>query len=91
MPLGRRQVGDLAQVRRLPGLYVLLLIVSCLALGLQFLALPLMFVGTLETLKRGIGNFMALASGWLFFRDAVTVPKVLAVAVMAAGVWLIVS
>jgi drug/metabolite transporter (DMT)-like permease len=87
--LGRRRMGDLAQVRRLPGLFVLSLIVSCLALGLQLLALPLMFVGTIETLKRGIGNFMALVSGWIFFREAVTLLKVLALMVMAAGVALI--
>jgi drug/metabolite transporter (DMT)-like permease len=89
--VGRRRLGDLAPVRRLPGLFVLSLIVSCLALGLQLLALPLMFVGTIETLKRGIGNFMALVSGWVFFREAVTVPKVLALAVMAMGVGLILT
>ncbi len=89
--LGRRRLGDLAAVRRLPGLFVLSLIVSCLALGLQLLALPLMFVGTIETLKRGIGNFMALVSGRIFFREAVTVPKVLALAVMAVGVGLILT
>jgi len=89
--LGRRRLGDLAPVRRLPGLFALSLIVSCLALGLQLLALPLMFVGTIETLKRGIGNFMALVSGRIFFREAVTVPKVLALAVMAVGVGLILT
>jgi multidrug transporter EmrE-like cation transporter len=50
-----------------------------------------MFVGTIETLKRGIGNFMALVSGWVFFREAVTLPKVLALTVMAVGVGLILS
>lgn len=89
--LGRRRLGDLAQVRRLPGFFVLSLIVSCLALGFQLLALPHMFVGTIETLKRGIGNFMALASGWIFFREAVTVPKVFALLIMAVGVGLILT
>ncbi len=89
--LGRRQVGDLAQVRRLPGFYVLSLILSCLALGLQLLALPLMFVGTIETLKRGIGNFMALVSGWIFLGEAVTLPKVLSLVLMAVGVGLILT
>jgi drug/metabolite transporter (DMT)-like permease len=87
--LGRRRLGDLAGVRRLPGLFLLSLIVSCFALGLQFLALPFIFVGTVETLKRGIGNFMAMLSGWFFFREPVTVPKALALALMAAGVGLI--
>jgi uncharacterized membrane protein len=89
--LGRSRLGDLARVRRVPGVFVLALLVSCLALGLQLLALPLMFVGTIETLKRGIGNFMALVSGRLFFGEAVTAPKVLALAVMAMGVWLILT
>jgi drug/metabolite transporter (DMT)-like permease len=89
--LGRRRLGELAGVRRVPGVFLLSLIVSCLALGLQLLALPLIFVGTIETLKRGIGNFMAMISGWLFFQEAVTVPKVLALALMAAGVGLILA
>jgi drug/metabolite transporter (DMT)-like permease len=89
--LGRRQTGELARVRRVPGLYALSLMVSCFALGLQLLALPLMFVGTIETLKRGIGNFMALAFGWIFFREAVTLRKMAALAVMAVGVGLILT
>jgi drug/metabolite transporter (DMT)-like permease len=89
--LGQRGLRDLVQVRRVPGFFVLSLIVSSLALGLQLLALPLLFVGTIETLKRGIGNFMALLSGWIFFGEAVTLPKALAVVLMAAGVGLILT
>ena len=89
--LGRRQVGELARVRRVPGLYALSLMASCFALGLQLLALPLMFVGTVETLKRGIGNLMALVFGWIFFREAATLQKVAALAVMAVGVGLILT
>jgi drug/metabolite transporter (DMT)-like permease len=87
----QRRLGDLAQVRRAPGVYVLALVVSSLALGLQFLALPRVFVGTVETLKRGIGNFMALLSGWIFFREPVTPRKLVAVGVMAVGVGLILT
>jgi len=89
--LVQRRLGEVARVRRVPGVFLLALIVSCLALGLQLLALPLMFVGTIETLKRGIGNFMALVSGRLFFGEVVTLPKVLALGVMAAGVGLILT
>jgi drug/metabolite transporter (DMT)-like permease len=88
---GQRRFGEIARARPVAGYLVLALAVSGLALGLQLLALPRVYAGTLETLKRGIGNFMALASGWIFFREAVTGPKVLAVALMAAGVWLIVK
>lgn len=89
--LVRGRLGEVARVRRIPGVYALALVVSCAALGLQLLVLPLMYVGTIETLKRGIGNFLALVSGWIFFGEAVTVPKVLAVALMAAGVGVILT
>lgn len=84
-------LGDLREVRRVPGTYVLALVVSTLALALQFLAFPQVFVGTIETLKRGIGNFAALVSGRLFFHEPVTPRKIAAVAVMAVGVGLILS
>ncbi len=86
-----RRLGDLKTVRKVPGLYALALVVSTLALGLQLLALPLVWVGTVETLKRGIGNFAALASGWFFFREPLTPRKALAVGVMAVGVGLILT
>jgi drug/metabolite transporter (DMT)-like permease len=85
------RLGDLARVGRVPGVYVLALIVSTLALALQLLALPQAYVGTVETLKRGIGNFMALLSGWIFFHEPVTPRKVLAVGVMAVGVGLLLT
>lgn len=85
------RLGEVAQVRRIPGLYVLALVVSVAALGLQLLVLPMMYVGTIETLKRGIGNFMAQVSGRIFFGEAVTLPKVLAVGLMAAGVGVILT
>ena len=53
--------------------------------------LPQVFVGTVETLKRGIGNFMALLSGWVFFHEPVTPRKILAVGVMAVGVGLLLT
>jgi drug/metabolite transporter (DMT)-like permease len=85
------RLADLAAIRRVSGLLPLALVVSTAALGLQLLALPLMFVGTIETLKRGIGNLMALVSGRIFFGEPVTVPKILAVLLMAVGVGLILT
>jgi len=87
----QRRLGDLAKVRAVPGIYILALVVSTLALAFQFLALPQAYVGTVETLKRGIGNFMAILSGWLFFHEPVTIRKVLAVGVMAVGVGLLLT
>lgn len=91
MLVAQRRLRDLTHLRRVPGIFALALVVSVLALALQLLALPMVFVGTVETLKRGIGNFMALVSGWIFFREPVTLLKVLAVALMAVGVGLILS
>ncbi|HKV08483.1 MAG TPA: DMT family transporter [Thermoanaerobaculia bacterium] len=85
------RLADVAQVRRVPWLLPLTLIVATAALGLQLLALPLMLVGTIETLKRGIGNCMALVSGRIFFGEAITAPKILAVLLMAVGVGLILT
>jgi drug/metabolite transporter (DMT)-like permease len=82
-------LGELGGIRRVPGLLVLALVVSSAALGLQLLAMPMIFVGTIETLKRGIGNCMALVYGRLFFREVVTPSKILAAGLMAAGVGMI--
>ena len=87
--LAQRRLGEIGQVRRAPGILLLGLVVSGIALGLQLLALPRVYVGTLETLKRGVGNCLALLSGRLFFAEAVTVSKALALALMAVGVGLI--
>ncbi len=82
-------LGELGEVRRVPWLLPLALVVSTAALGLQLLAMPKAFVGTIETLKRGLGNCMALVYGRLFFQETVTPSKILAVGLMAAGVGMI--
>jgi drug/metabolite transporter (DMT)-like permease len=89
--LAQRRLGEVTRVRRVPALFVLSLAVGGLALAFQLLALPRLYVGTVETTKRGVGNFMALLSGRVFFGEAVTVPKLLAVALMALGVGLILT
>lgn len=85
------RLGDLAYVRRVPWLLPVALVVSSAALAFQFLAFPLMLVGQIETTKRGVGNFMALVSGRIFFGEAVTLPKMLAVLLMAVGVGMILT
>lgn len=89
--LARGWLADVGRVRAVPGVLVAALFVNAIALGLQFLALPHVYVGAMETLKRGIGNFMALLSGRVFFGEAVTPGKLLAVIVMAVGVGLILT
>jgi uncharacterized membrane protein len=89
--IGQGRLREIGKVRQAPGLLVLALVVSSAALALQLLALPQVYVGTVETLKRGIGNFMALLSGWAFFGEAVTPRKIFAVGLMALGVALILT
>lgn len=84
----RREIGQIGTVRRAPGLAVLAVAVSSLALGFQLLAIEIVWVGLVETLKRGIGNFMALVWGRFLLAEAVTPWSVTAVLLMAIGVGL---
>lgn len=87
--LFQRRLGELADARGVLGVLALALIISTLALGLQLLAIQKILVGFVETLKRGIGNVMAVILGSALFGEEITLRKVLAVGLMAAGVALI--
>jgi drug/metabolite transporter (DMT)-like permease len=81
--------GELAGLRRgwLP--FLLALASSTLALGFQLVALKFVFVSLIETLKRGIGNLLAVILGRAVFHEPLTPGKVGAALLMAAGVALI--
>lgn len=85
----RGETAQLAAAARAPRRLVLAVVISATALGLQLLALPLVWVGLVETIKRGIGNVMALVFGRFLLREAVGWLQLLAVLLMAAGVGLI--
>jgi multidrug transporter EmrE-like cation transporter len=87
--IARRRLGELGDVRRAPLVFVFGVVMSAVALGLQLLAIQTVWVSLVETLKRGIGNAMAVALGYLVFREAITARKLVAVGLMAAGVALI--
>jgi drug/metabolite transporter (DMT)-like permease len=87
----RRSLRDLADLRRAPGVFAAALVVSTAALGLQLLAMQQVWVGFVETLKRGIGNLSAVVLGRLVFGEPLTGRKLVAVGLMAAGVGLILS
>jgi drug/metabolite transporter (DMT)-like permease len=89
MLVARRRTGELADVRRAPLIFLFGVVVSALALGLQLLAIQKIWVGLVETLKRGIGNGMAVVLGYLVFREAITARKLAAVGLMVVGVALI--
>lgn len=80
---------ELAGLRRgwLP--FLLALASSTLALGFQLVALKYVFVSLIETLKRGIGNLLAVLLGRAVFHEPLTPGKVGAALLMAAGVALI--
>lgn len=83
------RLRDLGQVRRAPLGTLGAVVVSTLALGLQFVAYGLTLVAFVETLKRGVGNVLALVWGRSLFGEAVGRIQVAAVALMAVGVALI--
>ncbi|MFL6289448.1 MAG: EamA family transporter [Thermoanaerobaculia bacterium] len=85
----QRRLGELAGLRHVRGAFALALVTSLLALGLQLLAIQQVWVGLMETLKRGIGNVSAVILGRAVFGEPVTLRKLLAGALMAAGVGLI--
>ncbi len=81
----RGEVAEIRAAAQTPWTLFAALVVSSVALATQFLALPLVPVGLFETLKRAIGNGLALLVGALLFREAVTPGKVLAAILMAVG------
>lgn len=87
--LAQRRLGEVVDVRKAPFLIVFGVLVSAMALALQLVAIQTVPVSLVETLKRGIGNVMALVSGALVFQEAVTARKLAAVGLMALGVGLI--
>jgi len=83
------RLRELAHVRRVPGTYAGALVVSTLALGLQFVAYNLLWVALVETVKRSVGNVLALVFGKVMFDETVGRAQLAAVLLMAAGVALI--
>jgi drug/metabolite transporter (DMT)-like permease len=87
--LVQRRLGELADVRRAPLVFLLGVGVSAVALALQLIVIQTVWVGLVETLKRSIGNGMAVVFGKLVFGEAITARKLGAVGLMVVGVALI--
>jgi drug/metabolite transporter (DMT)-like permease len=85
----RGRLGALRAVGERPGLVVVAFLVSGMALALQLVAIQRVFVSLVETVKRGLGNAAAAATGAWVFHERVGRWQWLAVAVMGAGVALI--
>jgi drug/metabolite transporter (DMT)-like permease len=71
---------------RCPRLSLPALIIGGAALAIELEALRVAPVGFIEIIKRGLGMAGAILLGRLFFREPVSLPKILAVVLMTAGV-----
>jgi len=66
-------------------------LISTAALALQLEAVQQIAVGMMESIKRATGMIAAVTLGRLFFGEELNVAKWASVAVMAVGVWLVVT
>ena len=80
---------EVAAARRRPKLVLGALAASAIALGLQLVAIRLVFVSLVETVKRGLGNGLAVGMGAVIFDERVGRWQWVAVVLMGAGVALI--
>lgn len=85
----RGQLSEFRDLRHRPGLLLFGIIINVVALALQLMAIKIVWVGLVETLKRGVGSFLALLWGRLIFNEALESQRFVAVAVMGFGVALI--
>lgn len=86
---GTGRLGELAAIR---GSWLrLLATVACGAAALtsQLYAIQRLPIGLVETLKRGVGGTLAVVWGRAFFAEAVTLRKLVSVALLGAGVGLL--
>jgi drug/metabolite transporter (DMT)-like permease len=83
------RLGELAGIRQGWRPFLLALTASTLALGLQLVALKFLLVSVIETVKRGVGNLLAVILGRVVFAEAFTLRKLGSAVLMAAGVALI--
>lgn len=87
--LAQRRLGELSGIRQGGWPFLLALAASTLALGFQLFALKVVQVSMVETVKRGLGNLLAVFFGRLAFGEALTLSKLAAAVLMATGVALI--
>jgi drug/metabolite transporter (DMT)-like permease len=74
----------------LPGLALPAVLLGGAALALELEALRVAPVGFIEVVKRGLGMSGAILLGRIFFKEPVSLPKLLAVVLMTGGVALVV-
>lgn len=85
----RGRLGELRLARTSWPLLLAAVAVATIALLTQLLAIEVALVAVVETVKRVVGNFGALALGLLAFRERLEPRRVLALVLMAAGAALV--
>lgn len=85
----RGELGSLVSLLRHRGLFAGALVASGLALGLQFVAYGLVFVSTVESVKRTVGMLASVINGRVFFGEPLTPAKWAGVALLSIGVVLV--
>lgn len=82
--------GELRELRtRRWGLVGFAVVLTAIGLGLNLIALTLVWVGFIETFKRAVGSVLALFWGRVIFSEAILASQILAVLLMGLGVGLI--
>jgi drug/metabolite transporter (DMT)-like permease len=83
------KLGDLGAVRGNGLLLAATVACGVTALGTQLYAIQRLPIGLVETLKRGVGGFLAVVWGRAFFAESVSWTKLVSVALLALGVGLV--
>lgn len=89
--LHQQRSRELLSIRRSPWLVAALMVGASLALAFQLLAIQVVLVSLVETLKRAIGCFMAVLLDKVVFGETVTLHKTFAVSAMVLGVALVLA
>jgi drug/metabolite transporter (DMT)-like permease len=83
--LARGRIRELAVVKERPLAFGATVLFAAGGFALQLVAIKVLFVGVVETLKRALGLVSALIVGRIWFAEPITGAKVLAALIMAAG------
>jgi drug/metabolite transporter (DMT)-like permease len=86
---GSRRCSDLRAVKDHVVPLLIAAVCGAAAVGLQFMAFQVMFVGLVEVIKRVIGLVSAVLLGHVIFQEAMTVQKLSAIGLMAVGTALV--
>jgi drug/metabolite transporter (DMT)-like permease len=81
----RRRVGELGVIKRHPVPMLATVVFAAGGFALQLVAIKVLLVGVVETLKRAIGLVSATVVGRVGFDEPITISKVLAALIMAGG------